>query len=432
MTEPVKVTVFGLGFVGLPLALSFAMRGCKVYGVDVNEELIFELKAGITHHLEAYHSTPIQKILKDQLAAGRFLPTIDASEALTNSDNFIVTVGIPVKDGRADYSHIEAVSKTIARGLKPNDLVLIRSTVVPGTTRNVIKPILEELSGLKADEDFYLAYSSERIAEGRAFEEFENMPTLVSGLDRASRDRAAKLLSIVTKADLISCSSMEVVETAKVMENVSRDVNIAMVNEFAQFTRALGIDIFEVIKAANTHTRVNLLLPGPGVGGYCIPNAFHYLAPKAEELGVNLNLTRMAREINEQVPERVVTMIKRNLTPDLPPVVTVFGLAMKDYSNDDRISPAIRIVQLLQKEGITVQAYDPAVPTRYDFKKDSMEEALAGAQGIVVLAKQEGIDFHNYDLFRSQLVGERPFIVDTRNVYRREMVEASGLVLETI
>jgi len=140
----------------------------------------------------------------------------------------------------------------------------------------------------------------------------------------------------------------------------------------------------------------------------------------------------MAREINEQVPERVVTMVKRNLTPDLPPVVAVFGLAMKDYSNDDRISPAIRIVQLLQKEGITVQAFDPAVPTRYDFKKDSLEEALAGAQGIVVLAKQEGIDFHNYDLFRSQLMGERPFIVDTRNVYRRDMVEAAGLVLETI
>ncbi|HEX3031558.1 MAG TPA: nucleotide sugar dehydrogenase [Bacillota bacterium] len=265
-----------MGFVGLPLALSFALRGCEVYGVDVNEELVAELKDGVTHHLEHYHNTPIQSVLKDQLAAGRFKPTSDATAAMAECTTFIMTVGIPVVDGEHTFAHVEGCARTIGKGLKPNDLVLVRSTLIPGMTRNFIRPIIEEESGLNAEEDFYLGYSSERIAEGKAFDEFENMPTLVSGIDRASRDKAAEILGIVTKADLVPASAIEVVETAKVMENISRDVNIAMVNEFARFTKALGIDIFEVIKVANTHKRVKLLAPGPGVGGYCIPNALHY------------------------------------------------------------------------------------------------------------------------------------------------------------
>lgn len=429
-----KVAVFGLGFVGLPLALSFAIRGCEVYGVDVNADLIAELNEGITHHLEHYHNTPIQKVLKDQLEAGRFKATTDAADALANCNNIIMTVGIPVVNGEHLFDHVESASRAIGKGLKPNDLVLVRSTLVPGMTQNYIRPILEKESGLKADDDFYLAYSSERIAEGKAFEEFENMPTLVSGVDRASRDRAMELLGIVTKADLVPCSSIEVVETAKVMENISRDVDIAMVNEFARFTKALGVDTFEVIRVANTHKRVKLLLPGPGVGGYCIPNALHYLTPKAEEMEVPLPLLRLARDINEHVPQFVVSMVTRNL-PVLAKEakVAVFGIAMKDFSNDDRLSPALQVIELLQTTGIKVAAFDPAVPTRHSFKVDSLQEALEGAHGIVVLAKQDGIDYNNFSLFKKYLsAAGQPFIVDTRNVYERKVVEAGGFILETL
>lgn len=429
-----KVVIFGLGFVGLPLALSFSLRGCEVIGVDVNESLVNDLNNGITHHLEAWHNTPIQKVLADQLAAGRFRATTDGAAAMAECKNAIMTVGIPVENGHHSYDHVKSCAETIAKGLKKDDLIVVRSTLIPGMTRNYILPILESISGMKADKDFYLGYSSERIAEGKAFDEFENMPTLVSGLDRASREKTAELLGIVTKADLVHASSIEVVESAKVMENISRDVNIAMVNEFARFTKELGIDIFEVIKVANTHKRVKLLFPGPGVGGYCIPNALHYLTPKADELGVTLELLRRARDINENVPAFVAGLVTKNLpVPTNEARIAVFGLAMKDYSNDDRYSPALHVTLLLQKAGIQVRAYDPAVPAEYDFKVDSIEEAVKDAHGIVILAKQEGIDYTNFNLFKSLMSTEgKPFIVDTRNLFERDTVEAAGLHLESL
>jgi len=427
-----KVCVFGLGFVGLPLALSFAMRGCRVIGVDIDRQLIEDLNRGITHHLESYGNRGIQEILQDELASGRFRATLDCMEAMSECNNIIVTVGVPVENGRHDLSPVTTVCGSIAQGLKPGDLVVIRSTLIPGTTRDVILPILEQ-SGLKAGTDFFLAYSSERIAEGRAFYEFENMPAAVSGINEESTERAHDLISIVTKAPIIRGSQIEVVETAKVMENISRDVNIAMSQEFARFARSLGIDIFEVIRVANTHERVNLLIPGPGVGGYCLPNALYYLLPKAEEMGIELPLATTARRINDSVPAFVAGLAFKNL--DVPPreaILAVLGIAMKDYSNDDRISPAREVISHLQAAGCTVRAYDPAVPSVYPYKVDSLEKAVKGAHGILVLARQHGIDYHNLALFKESLVGEKPFIVDTKNIYERSEVESYGLRLETL
>lgn len=426
------VGVFGLGFVGLPLALSFAMRGCTVVGVDVDWDLVEELNRGITHHLEYYGDKSIRDILQEELAAGRFQAVTDGQEAMRRCQNIIVTVGIPVAEGEHDLTPLVEVSRTISRGLKPGDLVLIRSTVIPGTTRRIVLPILEE-SGLKAGADFFLAYSSERIAEGRAFYEFENMPAALAGIDEASTDKAAELISIVTKARIVKASSMEVVETAKVMENISRDVNIAMSNEFARFTHAIGIDIFEVIEVANTHQRVNLLTPGPGVGGYCLPNALYYLLPRAREEGLEMPLISTARRVNDSVPAWVAGQALKAL--DVPPRearLAVLGIAMKDFSNDDRISPAIEVIQHLLDAGCEVRAYDPAVPARHPFKVGTLEEALRGAHGVLVLARQRDIDYHNLQLFKQLMAGNRPFILDTKNIYRRAEVEAQGLRLLTL
>jgi len=429
----VKVAVFGLGFVGLPLALSYALRGCRVIGVDIDQNLINELNNGITHHLEKFHDTPIQEVLAEQLKNGRFSATANGREALAECTYHIMTVGIPVTDKGHDFSHIESCSRTIAAGLKKDDLVLVRSTMVPGMTRNFVLPILEG-SGLKAGEDFYLAYSSERIAEGKAFDEFENMPTLISGINAISAEKVRQLMSIITRAELHVASSIEVVETAKVMENISRDVNIAMVNEYARFCEALGIDIFEVIKLANTHKRVKLLTPGPGVGGYCIPNALHYLAPKADELDVPLRLLRTARRINEDVPAFVVSLVTKNLpVPAKDAKVAVLGMAMKDYSSDDRLSPALEVIKLMQLSGITVAAFDPAVPTKYDYKVDSLEEAVKDAHAILVLARQNSIGYTNYKLFSSLMSkAGPPVIVDTKNLYNRIEVEEHGFIFAAI
>lgn len=417
-----KVCVLGQGFVGLPLALSFALRGCKTIGVDIDHAFVSKINKGITNHTEKFHGVKIQEILKMQLENRKYLATINVEEAVKKCNNIIVTVGIPIKNGKHIMDYLENACRNIGKNLKRDDLVVIKSTVIPGTTENFILPILEKESGMKVGQDFYLSYSSERIAEGKAFDEFANMPTLIAGINEKSLRRAVDLLSIVCKAEIIEGSCIKAVETSKVFENVQRDVNIAMVQEFARFTEALDVDIFEVIKLANTHKRVNLLLPGPGVGGYCIPNAYYYIKPKAEELEVNMDLLKLARSKNKNLPDFVVDKIEKLIKligKDIKASkIAVLGLAMKDYSNDDRISPPIDICKKLIQRGAEVKAFDTAVVTNYNFKVNSQEEALKDADVVVVLARQENIIVDDLK-YMAKLMNKKPIFVDTKAVVNK-------------
>lgn len=414
-----RVCVFGQGFVGLPLTLSFALRGCKTIGVDVDKNLVREINNGITHHTEKFYDVTIQEILKMQLEEKRYTATYDSDKAVKECNNIIVTVGIPIREGKYDLSYLESAVRTIGKNLKKEDLVVIRSTVIPGTTEKFILPILEEESKLRAGIDFYLAYSSERIAEGNAFDEFANMPTLVAGINKPSLYRAVDLLSVVCKADIVISNSIKAVETSKVVENAQRDVNIAMVQEVARFCEALNIDVFEVIRLSNTHKRVNLLTPGPGVGGYCIPNAYHYLEPMAKELNVNLDIFKLSREKNSKLIEFIASKTEEKLEEVGKKIenskIAVLGLAMKDYSNDDRISPPVDICKLLIKKGAKVFAFDPAVPTEYYFKVKNQEEALKDADAVLILTKQKGMIFDDYEQM-AKLMKKSPVIIDTKNV----------------
>lgn len=426
-----NVCVFGQGFVGLPLTLSFAFRGCNTIGVDIDELLVSDINKGITHHTEKFHDITIQEILNMQLENKRYMATTDAESAVQKSNNIIVTVGIPIKEGKYIMDYLESACTVIGKNLKKEDLVVIRSTVIPGTTKEFILPILEKESGMKAGKDFYLAYASERIAEGKAFDEFANMPTLVAGINEESYKRAAELLGIVCKAEIVKASCMKAVETSKVFENVQRDVNIAMSQEFARFTEALGIDIFEVVNLANTHKRVNLLTPGPGVGGYCIPNAYHYIAPKANALAVDMDILKLSREKNEKLPEVMVNKVEELLKiagKELNGAnIAVLGLAMKDFSNDDRISPPIDICNILISKGANVKAFDPIVPTKYDFKVDTQEETLKNADVVLTLAKQEEIDFENVHIM-AELMNEKPVCVDAKAVINMLDAEKNGFI----
>ncbi|MBO8129072.1 MAG: nucleotide sugar dehydrogenase [Peptococcaceae bacterium] len=427
--ERKKITVIGLGFVGLPLSLSFAMRGYPVIGLDVNQSLIEDLNQGITYHLEQYQGKTIQEILKEALANGTFKATSNYREAFAESDTYIVTVSLPVKEGMPVYDYFEAAMMDLGKGLKQGDLVLIRSTVVPGTTEEIAKPILEKESGLKAEKDFYLAYASERIAEGKAFEEFENMPTIVAGISPESAEKAKEVLRLISKAEIHVASDMKVVETAKVFENVSRDVNIAMANQFAQFCQALGIDTMETFRMANTHKRVNLLTPGPGVGGCCLPSAYYYLRPKQVELNIDLSLLQMARMINDQVPARIVDMIDYMLKKQGKLLqgaeAAVLGLAMKDYSNDDRNSPAHYVCRRLIEKGVIVKAYDPAVHSRAAYAVDSLEQAIEQADALVVLAKQKAFDGLNLTSIKERMK-DHPILVDTKHLFSKEQAQELG------
>lgn len=420
MKNKEKVAVIGLGFVGLPLALSFSMEGAKVYGVDVNEKLVEEINEAKSHHTERYNGKGIKQILREEIDKKTFKAYKGLLEIEDEIDTYILTVGIPTINGKVKTDYIVEATKSIAKRIKKHDTVIVRSTVIPGMTRDVIKPILEE-SGLIAGEDFYLAYASERIAEGRAFEEFRHMPLCVGGINQKSGETASELLGIVTVADIHLGSSMEVVETSKVIENVQRDVNIAMVQEFARFSENLGIDTFELIRLANTHTRVNLLIPGCGVGGYCIPNAYHYLSPKVDDLKLpfKLELLEKAREINRRVPDVMVEMIEESLNNAGKKIneskIAVFGLAMKDFSNDDRISPAVDITNKLINKGADVKAFDPAVPTEYTFKSNTLEEAVENADILVFLVEQEGMKDFNYEEI-AKMMNKKPILFDTKNV----------------
>jgi UDP-N-acetyl-D-mannosaminuronic acid dehydrogenase len=417
-----KLGVIGLGFIGLPLSISYAMKGAHVVGVDVNQHLVNEINQGISHHHEYYNGKSLSELLKEQLNQGRFKATTDYSEAAAEVNQYMITVGIPVRNGDPDFTHLSSAMKSLAKVLKKGDLVIVRSTVVPGTTEELVLPILEE-SGLKAGIDFDLAYCSERIAEGRAFEEFISMPLAVGGITDQAAIRAKELLSFVTKAE-ISISTIKIVETAKVIENIQRDVNIAMVQEFARFAERMGLDTFELIRIANTHKRVQLLIPGPGVGGYCLPNAFYYLQPKAQELGVGLNLLKTARSINDSVPGILVSMMEEQLNALGKSVqgakVAVLGLAMKDYSNDDRISPCHQVIEILRSKGAQVYAYDPAVPSAYEYKVDSLDEAVDGADALFLLAVQKEFDTLDWQSIVSKM-NQDAVLLDAKNRIPKEL-----------
>jgi UDP-N-acetyl-D-mannosaminuronic acid dehydrogenase len=425
----VNVAVIGLGFIGLPLSLTYAMKGANVVGIDVNQHLINEINNGESHHLEYYKGKSLQDILREQLAAGRFRGTTSYQEASKQVDHYIITVGVDVKNGDPQFAHLRSAMETLASVLKKNDTVLLRSTVVPGTTEEMVKPILES-TGLKAGEDFFLGYSSERIAEGRAFEEFMNMPLAVGGINDHSRTKVKELLQVVTEA-IVHEAEIKVVETAKVIENIQRDVNIAMVQEFARFAEAVGMDTYELIKTANTHTRVNLLVPGPGVGGYCLPNALYYLLPKAREHHVSIELLEKARQINDGIPAFIAGEVEKGLNQQGKSIINskiaVLGLAMKDFSNDDRISPTHDVIEILLKKGAKVHAYDPAVPNQYPYKATSLEEAVHDADALVFLTVQEEFVELDWDNILQQM-SISPVLYDAKNRIPLRVKEKATLI----
>ncbi|MBO8164458.1 MAG: nucleotide sugar dehydrogenase [Brevibacillus sp.] len=422
-TNPMRVAVVGLGFVGLPLALTYAMKGARVIGVDALPNVVEEINAGRSHHLESYEGKTLPEILREQLAAGRFFATTSYEEAAAHADSYIVTVGLPVYNGDPDLGPLKSCAHSLGGVLKPGDTVMIRSTVVPGTTEEVILPILEERSGLTAGKDFYLTYCSERIAEGRAFEEFIHMPLVLGGVNEESAEKGRELLAFISEAE-VTLSDIRVVETSKVIENIQRDVNIAMVQEFARFAEAFGIDTFELIKVANTHKRVQLLTPGPGVGGYCLPNALYYLLPKAKELGVPLTLLQNARQINDGVPQVLTEMLERALAEVGKTMagsrIAVLGLAMKDFSNDDRVSPVHQLIGLLTARGAEVSSYDPAVPGHYEHKAESLSQAVRGADAVLLTAVQQAFTAIDWQEVVSQMA-DQPILFDTKNRIPREL-----------
>ena len=355
------VGIIGLGYVGLPLVREFCAAGFKVVGFDIDPKKVAMLKAGRTYirHLPAKQ---FQRLINER----RFTPTTDMKR-LGRPDALLICVPTPLDKMREpDVSFVVNTTKQVAKSLRRGQLVALESTTYPGTTREVMLPLLEA-TGLKLERDFFLAYSPEREDPGRTDMTTRDIPKVVGGAGPLSLKLATALYDAVV-AKAVPVSSCEVAEACKIVENVYRCVNIALVNELKLLFDRMGIDIWEVIEAAKTKPfGFQAFYPGPGLGGHCIPIDPLYLSWKAREFGQPTRFIELAAEINTLMPEHVVTRVAEALNEHGKALrgskVLVLGLAYKRDVDDVRESPSVTLIELLQEHGAKVQYHDPFIPS---------------------------------------------------------------------
>ena len=418
------VGVIGLGYVGLPLAVEFARSGFQVLGFEVSAEKIDQINGGVSY---------IQDVPGDQIAplaeAGRLRATGDFSE-LGACDAIIVCVPTPLnKTKEPDISYIISANEKIAATLRPGQLVVLESTTYPGTTDELLLPAFEA-KGLKLDEDFFLAFSPERVDPGNAQYQTRNIPKVVGGVTDASTEVAASLYGAVVEL-VHKVSSARVAETAKLLENTFRAVNIGLVNELARLCYRLDIDTWEVIRAAATKPFGFMpFFPGPGIGGHCIPLDPHYLSWKARMHGFEARFIGLAEEVNSRMPQHVVELVTEGLNRQRKAVngsrVLVLGVAYKRDIDDVRESPALSIIDLLLHRGGQVVYHDPYVSElhldgdhggSHDVSPvggtlesvELSEEELKRADCVLVITDHKVIDY-------ARVVRHASLVVDTRNV----------------
>ncbi len=409
-----KVGIIGLGYVGLPLALAFSEAGFRVLGFDVQERRVDSVNRG-----NSYIADVSNERLLTALANGVLEATTD-QKRLGKVDVTCICVPTPLtKTKEPDLSHVIRESEEISKHLQPGQLVVLESTAYPGTTREVVLPILER-SGLKAGLDFYLAYSPERVDPGNRKYNIKNTPKIVGGIDPESTKLAELLYRQVTEI-VIPLSCPEVAEMTKVFENVFRSVNIALVNELAQLCERMGISVWEVIDAASTKPFGYMpFYPGPGLGGHCIPLDPYYLAHKARELDFHTRFIELAAEINERMPYFVVSRIMEVLNARGKSLngakVLVLGVAYKKDVEDVRQSPSLTLIKLLQEKGAQVSYNDPYIP-QIQLSESSLnsvdltEERVSSVDCTVIATDHSCYDLH-------QIVAWSKLVFDTRGATR--------------
>jgi UDP-N-acetyl-D-glucosamine dehydrogenase len=414
------VGVIGLGYVGLPLAVAFAREGCEVIAVDVDPRKIEAIEAGRSY---------IEDVPSDELAA--VASRIHASTRyarLAKADAVLVCVPTPLTDNREpDLGPLIECARGLAEVLQQDQLVVLESTTYPGTTRERFAPLLEE-SGLAAGRDFHLAFSPERVDPGRTDYTLRNTPKVLGGLTDACAERAEALYSVICD-ELVRVSNPETAELSKLLENIFRSVNIALVNELAMLTDRMGIDIWEVVEAAATKPYGFMRFePGPGMGGHCLPVDPFYLSWRAREFDMSTEFIELAGKVNQQMPYHCVTKAQRTLNDAGLPVkgarVAVLGVSYKAGVGDVRESPALKILQLLRGLGAELSYHDPHVPVLAELglRSVSLDDALANADLVVIVTAHPSVD-HELVARRARL------LLDLRGITRTRSSSASGNVV---
>ena len=411
MATPV-VTVIGLGYVGLPLAARAVASGCAVTGIDASEAVVAGLRAGRSH-VDDISDAEVAGLLVSGFAPAH------ASDTIPNADVHVICVPTPLSsDGGPDLSHVIAAGRTVAGVLSPGALVVLESTSYPGTTEDVLRPILEE-SGLRAGTDFHLAFSPERIDPGRSSHSFADVPKVVGGLTPACRDAAAAFYSRLVDT-VVTTRGLREAEMAKLLENTYRHINIAFVNEMARFCDLLGIDVWDAIAAASTKPfGFQRFEPGPGVGGHCIPIDPNYLRHWVQEqTGEEFRFVHLAQEINAGMPAYLVSRITRMLDERGMTItgarVLLLGVTYKPDIADDRETPASPLATLLANAGATVLVHDPLLPQWSPAGADvvpvaDLPTALADCDIAVLLQAHTAFDV-------DAIAAAAPLLLDTRGV----------------
>jgi len=424
-----RVGVIGLGYVGLPLATEFASKGFKATGFEVDESKAARINAG-----DSYIGDVDSAVVKEMVDAGRLSATTDFDD-LKVCDAIIICVPTPLrKTKEPDVSFILAAAEEIKKRLRRGQLVILESTTYPGTTDEVLLPMLRE-TGLKLDEDFLLAFSPERVDPGNPQFQTHNIPKVVGGVTDDSTEAAAFLYEQIVN-QVHAVSSARVAEAAKLLENTFRAVNIGMANEMARLCYALNIDTWEVIRAAATKPFGFMpFYPGPGIGGHCIPLDPHYLSWKARQHGFDSRFIGLAEEVNSRMPEHVVQLVSDGLNDDRKAMkgsrVLLLGVAYKKDIDDVRESPALAIIGRLRNKGCEVSYHDPFVSeVRFD------EAHLGGAEETLTSIKLTDDEIKKADcvlivtdhtqIDYQRVIDLAPLVVDTRNALNGELRKGSA------
>jgi UDP-N-acetyl-D-mannosaminuronic acid dehydrogenase len=419
-----KICVLGLGYIGLPTASTFATHGIQVIGVDVNRRVIDTLKNGGIH----IHEPGLRTIVEAAIKSGK----LTVSEGPEEADAFLIAVPTPFYPDKtgdyngetyklADMRAVTSAAEAIVPYLREGNLVVLESTSPPRTTVDLVKPILER-SGLRAGSDFHLAYSPERVLPGQILRELIENARVIGGVTRESAQAGAELYATFVKGQIIQTDATTA-EMVKLMENTTRDVNIAIANEFARLADRFGVDVWEAISLANLHPRINILSPGPGVGGHCISVDPWFFVETAPDL---TPLIYTARKVNDEQPHYVLSLVQQALGSLKGKRIAALGLAYKPDVDDLRESPAAEVAHLLLDAGADVRAFEP-------FKTDglpgipmcpTLEETIAEVDAILMLVRHA--QFRALDPSKIAPLTTARVVVDTANTWDEPAWKEAG------
>jgi UDP-N-acetyl-D-mannosaminuronic acid dehydrogenase len=406
-----KMCVLGLGYVGLPTASMFATHGFSVTGVDTNPKIIEGINTGEVHIKEP----GLRAFVHDALRTGN----LKVQETPEKADIFIICVPTPITGEKKAYlEYVKSASESILPFLEKGCLVVIESTVPPGTTTNVVIPILER-TGLKTGRDFYVAYCPERVMPGNILKEMIENDRMIGGIDNSSNLYAKKIYQAFVKGHIYLTDTVTA-EFVKLIENTYRDVNIALANELALIAEESEIDVWNAISLANKHPRVNIHRPGPGVGGHCIGVDPYFLVEKSPK---HSRLIQLSREINNTMPDHVVELIESSVQSLKKPKITIFGIAYKGNIDDTRESPGLKVVSLLQRKGYKMSIYDPYVGNE-KYPSENFDDAVTDSDCIVILADHK--EFQNIDLEDLVQKMRNKIVIDTKNYIDHEEWSKKG------